>query len=498
MPSNQGGFFERTQGQMHAVVIKDYSERRMGNLGASSGYLLKVMAAHAVMLAQRAIIPRPAAAALAKTLKRWAAEGGILAEKLDPALEDFYVNMEHLLALELGQEISGQLPVARSRNDVEAAMWRIELREKLAALADELLKHVAILGARAELTAEAVMPAYTYDQQAQPATLGFTLSGYSAALLRDADRVLDCIRRLDLCPLGAAATAGTGYPIDRALTAKLLGFRGVLEHAGDCVSASDYMLEGTGAAVLALTTLARLAEDVIKWCLNETGFADLPDSLIDSSTIMPQKRNPVIVAAVRANARLMIGRYAGMLAACTVPYEASRDVTIVWEETADCLSVAAGMCRISQAYMQEMTFNLEAMERSLARSFTNTTEIADTLVRQGGLPFRQAHQIVGGAVADLFAQGQGPEALTYDLLNRWSRTVCGAGLPIDRKVLAEAAENRNSVTRRESLGGTAPAEVRRMVQAQARRAGELAVTLQQLRSGWAEADRALAAACAAL
>ena len=495
MTTGQGGFFERTQGSMHPVVVEDYSRRRMGSLGASSVYLLKVMGAHAVMLARRAIIPREAAASLARTLARWAEQGGIPRERLDPALEDLYINMEHLLAQELGPEVSGHLPVARSRNDVEATMWRMELREKLAALADELLRHAAILGERADATADALMPGYTYDQQAQPATRGFTLSAFSAALLRDADRALDAIRRLDYCPLGAAAVAGTGYAIDRGLTAALLGFQGVMDHAGDCVSASDYMLEGTGAAVMALGTLARLAEDVIKWCLNETGFAQLPDSLIDSSSIMPQKRNPVIVAAVRANARLLIGRYAGMMAACTVPYEASRDVTIVWEETADCLGLAASMCRLSQAYLGEMTFDLDALERSMDQSFTNTTEIADTLVREGRLPFRIAHRIVGGAVADLFARGQGAEGLTYDLLEKWSQVVCGAGLPVGREVLEEAARNRTSVARRSSFGGTAPAEVRRMVKVQERRGQELAAGLDRHRQRWAAADRDLKAAC---
>ena len=188
MTTDQGGFFERTQGSMHPVVVEDYSRRRMGNLGASSVYLLRVMSAHAVMLARRAIIPQPAAAALARTLALWVEQGGIPPARLDPALEDLYINMEHLLAQELGPEVSGHLPVARSRNDVEASMWRMELREKLAALADELLRHVAILGERADLAADALMPVYTYDQQAQPATLGFTLSAYSAALLRDVER----------------------------------------------------------------------------------------------------------------------------------------------------------------------------------------------------------------------------------------------------------------------------------------------------------------------
>jgi argininosuccinate lyase len=498
MTTDQGGFFERTQGSMHPVVVQDYSRRRMGSLGASSGYLLKVMAAHAVMLARRGIIPRDAAAALARTLCRWIEQGGIPPERLDPALEDLYINMEHLLAEELGEDVSGHLPVARSRNDVEASMWRMEAREKLAALAEEVLRHGSILCSRAEATADALMPAYTYDQQAQPATLGFTLSAYSAAQLRDAERILDCIRRLDRCPMGAAAAAGTGYRIDRDLTASLLGFQGAMDHAGDCVSASDYMLEGTGAAVQVLVTLARLAEDVIKWCLNETGFASLPDSLIDSSSIMPQKRNPVIVAAVRANARLMIGRYAGMMNACTVPYEASRDVTIVWEETADCLGLAAGMTRISQAYLGEMTFNLDALERSMDQTFTNTTEIADTLVRDGGLPFRHAHRIVGGAVADLFARSQGAEGLTWDLLDKWCQAVCGRGLPISREAMAEAARNRTSVARRDSFGGTAPGQVRRMVRAQGARIRELVSAIQDLRARWEAADLELRNACMGL
>lgn len=495
MQNVQGGFFERTQGSMHQVVVEDYSKRRMGNIGASSSYLLKVMLAHAIMLSKCDIIPAEAAKLLAKTLSRWLSEGGIAQESLDPALEDLYINMEHLLTMELGKDISGHLPVARSRNDVEAAMWRIEAREKLATLAEELLKHVEILCSRAEIAADALMPAYTYDQQAQPATLGFTLSSYSAALLRDVARVIDCIQRLDYCPLGAAAITGTGYPVDRAMTAEWLGFSGVLDHAGDCVSASDYMLEGTGAAVLALTTLARLAEDIIKWCLNETGFAALPDSLIDSSTIMPQKRNPVIVAAVRANARLLIGRYAGMMATCTIPYQASRDVTIVWEETADCLGLAASMCRISQAYTNEMTFNLDAMEKSMEGGFCNTTEISDTLVREGRLPFRDAHRIVGGAVADLYAQGKSSAHLTYELLNQWSQTICGTDLPIDRRAVEDAANNRTSVTRRTSLGGTAPSEVLRMVQKQRQQGEQLSRSLQTMYRRWKAADDKLVVAC---
>lgn len=187
-----------------------------------------------------------------------------------------------------------------------------------------------------------------------------------------------------------------------------------------------------------------------------------------------------------------------MMAASTVPYEASRDVTIVWEETADCLSLAASMCRISQAYMKEMTFNLEAMEKSLEQSFSNTTEITDTLVREGGLPFRHAHKIVGGAVAELLNQGKGPKDLTYELLNRWSLAICGVNLPIDNNSLEQAAQNRTSVARRTSVGGTAPAEVRRIVKIQQARGKELELLLHQLYSRWESAETELQIACKSL
>jgi argininosuccinate lyase len=156
------------------------------------------------------------------------------------------------------------------------------------------------------------------------------------------------------------------------------------------------------------------------------------------------------------------------------------------------------MCRISQAYMNEITFNLDAMEKSLEGGFCNTTEIADTLVREGRAPFRDAHRIVGGAVADLYAQGKNSDHLTYELLNQWSREICGADLPVDRETIEAAACNRTSVARRISLGGTAPEQVLAMVKKQRRCAQELASALQILYSRWKAADDKLSAACNSL
>lgn len=257
---------------------------------------------------------------------------------------------------EVGEEVCSYLPVARSRNDVEATMWRMELQERMMALADALLDMVAVLHKRAEETIDWIFPGYTYHQQAMPVTLGFHLIGIAAPLLRDVERILECVDRFDRNPLGAAALAGTEYAIDRERTGELLGFDSVWEHAADAVSSADYMLESANIAVMSLNTLARLAEDIIFWCSNETDFANLADDLIDSSSIMPQKRNPVICATVRAQARLIAGRYSGICNACSCQFQASRDMTTSWEEVLDCVRTAEGMCRISEEYTKSLVF----------------------------------------------------------------------------------------------------------------------------------------------
>lgn len=486
----KGGFFEQTQGKINPVVVKYYYGPRMAKSDGSFAYLVTVMEAHAVMLGEQGIIPKEIAGKLLRVMESWHGKE----PELDPSLEDMYINLEHMMTQEVGEEVCSYLPVARSRNDVEAAMWRLELRDRLFSLADALLDMIAVLHKRANETIDWVFPAYTYHQQAMPITMGYHLTGMAAPLLRDVERILECVDRFNKNPLGAAAISGTEYPIDREQTGELMGFNGVWEHAMDAVSSADYMLEAANVATMSLNTLARLAEDIIFWCANEAGFADLSDDLIDSSSIMPQKRNPVICATVRSQARLVAGRYAGICDACSVQFQASRDMTAAWEDVVECVHTAEGMCRISEEYTRTLRFHKKQMEQALLRNFSNSTELADTLVLQGGLSFRQAHKLVGGAVSELFEKGEGQEALTWEMLDAYCRDINGIPLPITPEQVALAKDFQVSVERRSCRGATAPAEIRRMLGQQDAAAEALKAKLAEHRAAWKTADEKLHAA----
>lgn len=483
----KGGFFEQTQGKINPVVVKYYYGPRMAKSDGSFDYLVTVMEAHAIMLGEQGIIPMEAAAKLLKVMEGWQN----FQPDLDPSLEDLYINLEHLITKEVGEDICSYLPAARSRNDVEAAMWRMELRDRLFILAQALLDMARMLQSRAEDTAGWIFPGYTYHQQAMPITMGFHLLGLSAPLLRDVKRIVECVDRFNLNPLGSAAMAGTGYPIDRERTGELLGFDGVWEHTADAVSSADYMLESSNIAVMSLNTLARLAEDIIFWCTNEAGFADLSDDLIDSSSIMPQKRNPVICATVRSQARLIAGRYAGICGACSVQFQASRDMTAAWEDVLECVRTAEGMCRISEEYTRSLRFNRARMEEALDRNFSNATELADSLVRQGGLSFRQAHKVVGGAISELFEKGLGQDALTWELLDACCRDINGVTLPLTKEQVEQAKDFHVCVERRNCRGATAPVEVTRMLSQQREDVEALTEALGVRRAKWELADRKL-------
>ncbi len=478
-----GSFFEKAQGKLHPVTVRYYYGPRIEKARRSLPYLVRVLQAHVVMLAETRIVPAPVAATILTTLTQLAADDAGTTS-LDPTLEDIYINLEKRLAAELGIEIAGYMPVARSRNDVEAAMWRMELREDLARLALAVLALASLLADRAGETAGYVMPGYTYGQQAQPTTAGHYLSAVGAELLRDAERLMDAGRRLNRNPLGAAAFAGTSWPIDRYRTAELLGFDGLLENTLDAVATADYMLEALTASAITACSLGRLAEDIFRWCANEVGFASLPDELIDSSTIMPQKRNPVIVATIRAQARVVAGEVAGLLSACTVGFEASRDVTLAQGNVRDALALVEGMTEITRAIMGGVVFHPDRMAEALDIGFSSTTELADTLAREGRIPFRQAHQIVGAAVSGLVATGQGPADLTRQLLDETCCRITGRPLPIEDQVVRRALDHQACVEQKTLPGGPAEAEVKRMASRQKEHAVALRGYVREMEASW--------------
>ena len=493
----RGSFFEKVQGRLHPVTVRYYYGPRIEKARRSLPYLLRVLQAHVVMLAETRIIPGPAARAILTTLSQVAADDAGTTS-LDATLEDIYINVEKRLATELGAEVAGYMPVARSRNDVEAAMWRMELREDLARLATAVIALASLLADRAGETAGYVMPGYTYGQQAQPTTPGHYLSAVGAELLRDAERLLDACRRLNRNPLGAAAFAGTSWPIDRHRTAELLGFEGLLENTLDAVATADYMLEALTASAITACSLGRLSEDIFRWCANEVGFASLPDDLIDSSTIMPQKRNPVIVATIRAQARVVAGEVAGLLGACSVGFEPSRDVTLAQGNVRDALALVEGMTEITRAIMGGVVFHPDRMAEALGTGFSSTTELADTLAREGRIPFRQAHQIVGAAVSGLFAAGQGPVDLTHQLLDETCRRMTGHPLPIGEAMVRGALDHKACVGRKTLPGGPAESEVKRMASRQKEHAVVLRGYVGEVEAGWQQGQARLEEAARAV
>ena len=483
-------FFEKVQGKLNPITVRYYYGPRIEKARPSLPYLVRVLQAHVVMLAEEAIIPRSAGAAILKTLGN-IADAGPEALSLDPSLEDMYINLEKKLTAELGSEVAGYMPVARSRNDVEAAMWRMELREDVARLTRAVTALARLMADRAEETAGYIMPGYTYGQQAQPTTAGHYLSAVCAELLRDAERLGDACSRMNQSPLGAAAFAGTSWPINRHRTAKLLGFDGLLENTLDAVATADYMLEALTAAAITACTLGRFAEDLFRWCANEVGFAALSDDLIDSSTIMPQKRNPVIVATVRAQARVVAGEVSGLLSACSVGFEASRDVTLAQGNVREAVALVEGMTEITRAILGGVMFHPDRMAEALSLGFSQTTELADTLAREGRMPFRQAHQIVGAAVSRLYAAGKGPAELTYQFLDETCRSLTGGPLAIGESLVRQALEYRTGVDRRTLPGGPAEGEVRGMVSRQKERVDALSDRLRKTEEHWQQGQALL-------
>ena len=408
--------------------------------------------AHVAMLAQQGIVEGEDAQAITEGLNRIAAEYEADGVPVDLDLEDIHMVTESRLAQLIGPA-AGRLHTARSRNDQVATDFRLWVRDAIDEVAAGLLGLQRALLARAEEHADAVMPGFTHLQSAQPVTLGHHLMAYYEMVRRDRSRFADARARADECPLGAAALAGTGFPIDRQATAEALGFARPTDNSLDSVSDRDFALDYLMAATQASLHLSRLAEEFIIWASQPFGFVKLPDAYSTGSSIMPQKRNPDAAELVRGHA----GRIMGCMTALCVtmkglPLAYSKDM----QDDKPPVFEAHDLLGLSIAAMTGMietvTFRTDRM-RGLAESgFATATDLADWLVREGGIPFREAHHITGRAVAAAEAAGvpldQLPIATLKDIDAR-----------IDDRVYAVLTVDA-SVASRTSHGGTAPAQVR--------------------------------------
>ena len=421
--------------------------------------------AHVAMLGAQGILSAEDAAAIGKGLDAVAADYQRDGVAEDLTLEDIHMQTEARLAEKIGA-VAGRLHTARSRNDQVATDFRLWVRDAIDSVDAALGKLQDALIARAGEHADSVMPGFTHLQSAQPVTLGHHLMAYHEMIARDRGRFVDARARLNECPLGAAALAGTGFPIDREATARALGFDRPTRNSLDSVSDRDFALDYLMAATQCALHLSRLAEEFIIWASQPFGFVALSDQWSTGSSIMPQKRNPDAAELVRGHA----GRIAGCMVALTMtmkglPLAYSKDM----QDDKPPVFEAHDLLGLSIAAMTGMVetaaFRTERMRAAAEAGFSTATDLADWLVREAGVPFREAHHITGRAVKLAEQRGIGLDALPLDDL-------AAIDPRIDARVYDVLSVDA-SVASRTSFGGTAPARVREAIAAaRAAREGE--------------------------
>jgi len=416
---------------------------------------IRASKAHVAMLGAQGIVSEADAATISDGLDRVAAEYEADGVPEDWDLEDIHMTTESRLA-ELIGPAAGRLHTARSRNDQVATDFRLWVRDALDEAEAGLLALQKALVVRADEHAASIMPGFTHLQTAQPVTLGHPLLAYYEMIGRDLSRFEDARFRMNFCPLGSAALAGTGFPIDREMTAQALGFYGPTANSLDAVSDRDFALDYLMAASQCALHLSRLAEEFIIWASQPFGFVALPDALSTGSSIMPQKKNPDAAELVRGHA----GRITGCLVSLMMtmkglPLAYSKDM----QDDKPPVFEAAGLLALSIAAMTGMVadtrFRTERMRAAAELGFATATDLADWLVREADIPFREAHHITGAAVKLAEQRGLALDSLPLaDLKEIDSR--------IDERVFT-ALSVEASVAARASHGGTAPDQVRQRV-----------------------------------
>jgi argininosuccinate lyase len=413
--------------------------------------------AHVAMLGKQGIVSAEDAATISAGLGQVAAyyEASGVAE--DMTLEDIHMQTEARLAQAIGP-VAGRLHTARSRNDQVATDFKLWVRDAIDQVDAALAGFQQALLARAEEHADSVMPGFTHLQSAQPVTLGHHLMAYYEMIGRDRSRFADARARLNLCPLGSAALAGTGFPIDRRATAKALGFDGPTRNSLDGVSDRDFAIEYLTAAAQCALHLSRLAEEFILWASQPFGFVALSDQWSTGSSIMPQKRNPDAAELVRGHSGRIIGCLTALMITMKgLPLAYSKDM----QDDKPPVFEAHDLLGLSLAAMTGMvesaTFRTERMRGAAEAGFATATDLADWLVREGGVPFREAHHITGRAVKRAEELGVPLDQVPLDDL-------VAIDARIDQRVYGVLTVDA-SVASRTSFGGTAPANVRAAIRA---------------------------------
>jgi argininosuccinate lyase len=401
--------------------------------------------AHVKMLGKQKIIPRKDAELILHGLdeiKKEIQEGKF---RFYENLEDVHMNIEHALIKKIGP-VGGKLHTARSRNDQVALDLRLFVRDEISEVLGLIKKFQQTIVSVAEKHADTVMPGYTHFQKAQPVLLAHHLLAYFEMLERDGERFEDCLKRVNVLPLGSAALAGTTLPIDRRYAARLLRFPKVSENSMDAVSDRDFVIEFISASSMLMVHLSRLSEEIIIWSNDQFGFIELPDAFTTGSSIMPQKKNPDVLELIRGKSGRVFGHLMAMLTVMKgLPLAYNRDMQEDKEPLFDTVDTVKSSLHVLTEMMPKVRFNKDAMKKASEKGYLTATDLAEYLVRKG-VPFRDAHRITGEIVRYCIDKNKGINDLGLKEFRRFSKL-------IGRDVAHHIAV-KTSVNEKKSPGGT--------------------------------------------
>ncbi|MCP3023643.1 argininosuccinate lyase [Cupriavidus basilensis] len=475
-----------------AVCEHIYLPRLNREFASGFACLTDINQAHLLMVHKAGLVPTPVAAHLAQALQQME-QAGADAVPLDPQREDAYFNYEAQLMALAGADAGGRLHVARSRNDILATQDRLRARDLALSLLDAMGAVREVTLARAAEHADAVMPGYTHLQAAQPITYGYYLAAVADAMSRDVARIECALAALDACPLGAGALAGTAFPILRDETARLLGFSASVPNSLDAVASRDFAWELMSAMTVAAVTWSRVVQDLFVWSTPEFGLIDFPDSVAGTSSIMPQKKNPVVLEYLKGKSGHLIGLLTAALATVkgtnfTHTGDGNREsMRSFWECADECLRSLA-LLKLVIGTARPLRENMLLRAR---RDFSAATDLADALVREAGVSFREAHHIVGAVVRQALDSHLPADEITTQMVDAAALEQTGRSMGLSEETVRRCLDPVAGVAARSVFGGPSPALVAERV-AQQRQA--LHVSKEQL----AVRRRTLAAARATL
>lgn len=458
--------------------------------------LMGIHYAHLVMLAERGIVGPREAHALRVALDGISLDR-VRSAAYDGTCEDLFFYIERLLCEACGEDVAGRLHTARSRNDIDMTMYRMRQRDFIAQLGGQVLELRDALLVLAARHRETVFAAHTHTQPAQPSTIAHYLLAVVEQLERDTARLLDAYDVTNRCPLGSCAITGTGFPIDRELTSELLGFSGPTRNTYGSIATADYVVQGASSAAILLIGLGRVLQDLLLWCTMEFGYLRLGEGFVQSSSIMPQKRNPVALEHARAIGSKAVGQaQAIMTAVHNTPFG---DIV----DTEDDLQpLVASMFRdairtvsLTAAALRGAEFDVSRLAERAAVGGTTMTELADTLVREQGLPFKTAHAVAGLLIK---ARAENPGAPLAPALAQASRALLGRPIEYSEEKLRQILSARHFVEVRRTYGGPAPEETARAIEEQRDLLDRDRRAWRDRRDRLARAEQLLAARAAAL